>query len=98
MGGEPAGVHGHLWDLLQDQELLLRGGEGLGGYGRGAVAESVDSLVPAAPGVSAAQFGMLQERAHSAATCAMQLQEEVRTVHLWVPGTDIFAQTECTLY
>lgn len=84
MGGDPAVVQGHLWDILQDQEALLRGGEGMGGYSRGAVAESVDSLVPAAPGVSAAQFGMLQERAHSAAACAMQLQEEVRTIYVFI--------------
>lgn len=82
MGGEPSGAHAHLWDLLQDQESLLRGGEGVEGCPRGVSAESVDSLVPAAPGVSAAQFGMLQERAHSAAACAMQLQEEVRTIYL----------------
>lgn len=82
MGGDPAAIQGHLWDLLQDQETLLRGHEGIRGCSRGNVEESEDSLIPAVPAVSAAQVGMLQERAHSAATCAMQLQEEVCIVYL----------------
>lgn len=77
MGGNGKGEQGHLWELLQDQEALLRGEYSNDHHAREPAEESVDSLVPVAQGISPAQFGMLQERAHSAHVCALQFQEEV---------------------